>query len=106
MENEARLLNGIPYSWGGGHQNPAWVVSSGYDCSGFVSDILHSAGYLSSPQTTQTLPAAKGLYLPLKTSRGVVGVLGVHPADPDSLASPERLHFLEAFANQIALAVE
>jgi two-component system sensor histidine kinase KdpD len=57
-------------------------------------------------KTTQTLPAAKGLYLPLKTSRGVVGVLGVHPADPDSLASPERLHFLEAFANQIALAVE
>jgi len=57
-------------------------------------------------KTTQTLPAAKGLYLPLKTSRGVVGVLGVHPADPESLASPERLHFLEAFANQIALAVE
>ena len=57
-------------------------------------------------KTTQTLPAAKGLYLPLKTSRGVVGVLGVHPADPDSLSSPERLHFLEAFANQIALAVE
>jgi two-component system, OmpR family, sensor histidine kinase KdpD len=57
-------------------------------------------------KTTQTLPAAKGLYLPLKTSRGVLGVLGVHPADPDSLASPERLHFLEAFANQIALAVE
>ncbi len=57
-------------------------------------------------KTTQTLPAAKGLYLPLRTSRGVVGVLGVHPADPDSLASPERLHFLEAFANQIALAVE
>ncbi len=41
-------------------------------------------------KTTQTLPAAKGLYLPLKTSRGVVGVLGVHPADPDSLASPEQ----------------
>ena len=57
-------------------------------------------------KTTATLPAAKGLYLPLKTSRGVVGVLGVHPADPASLVSPERLHFLEAFANQIALAVE
>jgi two-component system sensor histidine kinase KdpD len=57
-------------------------------------------------KTTNTLPAAKGLYLPLKTSRGAVGVLGVHPADPESLAAPERLHFLEAFANQIALAVE
>ena len=57
-------------------------------------------------KTTDTLPAAKGLYLPLRTSRGIVGVLGVHPADPESLVSPERLHFLEAFANQIALAVE
>jgi two-component system sensor histidine kinase KdpD len=57
-------------------------------------------------KTTGTLPAAKGLYLPLKTSRGAVGVLGVHPADPEGLAAPERLHFLEAFANQIALAVE
>ena len=57
-------------------------------------------------KATDTLPAAKGLYLPLKTSRGIVGVLGVHPADPRLLVSPERLHFLEAFANQIALAVE
>lgn len=57
-------------------------------------------------KTTDTLPAAKGLYLPLRTSRGVVGVLGVHPADPRLLISPDRLHLLEAFANQIALAVE
>lgn len=57
-------------------------------------------------RTTETLPAAKGLYLPLRTSRGLVGVLGVHPADPGLLTSPDRLHLLEAFANQIALAVE
>jgi two-component system sensor histidine kinase KdpD len=57
-------------------------------------------------KTTDTLPAAKGLYLPLRTSRGTVGVLGVHPADPRMLVTPDRLHLLEAFANQIALAVE
>jgi two-component system, OmpR family, sensor histidine kinase KdpD len=57
-------------------------------------------------KTTDTLPAAKGLYVPLKTSRGIVGVLGLHPADPQLLVSPERLHLLEAFADQIALAVE
>jgi two-component system, OmpR family, sensor histidine kinase KdpD len=57
-------------------------------------------------KTTDTLPAAKGLYLPLKTSRGIVGVLGVHPADPALLVAPEQLHLLEAFANQIALAIE
>jgi two-component system sensor histidine kinase KdpD len=56
--------------------------------------------------TTDTLPAAQGLYIPLRTSRGILGVLGVHPADPQLLLSPERLHLLEAFADQIALAVE
>ena len=57
-------------------------------------------------KTTDTLPAAKGLYLPLRTSRGVLGVLGVHPTDPAILTAPDRRHLLEAFANQIALAVE
>jgi len=57
-------------------------------------------------KTTDTLPVAKVLYIPLKTSRGIVGVLGVHPADPQLLVSPERMHLLEAFADQIALAVE
>lgn len=57
MVTTARLLNGMPYVWGGGHQN--WTISLGYDCSGFVSMVLHSAGFLKSPQTTQTLPFTK-----------------------------------------------
>jgi cell wall-associated NlpC family hydrolase len=61
MLNEAHLLNGLPYIWGGGHTEPAWVVSAGYDCSGFVSEVLHSAGYLTSPDTTQTLPGSAGI---------------------------------------------
>jgi cell wall-associated NlpC family hydrolase len=35
-----------PYLWGGGHGK--WV-DSGYDCSGSVSFVLASAGYLDSP---------------------------------------------------------
>ena len=35
-----------PYVWGGGH---ASFESSGYDCSGAVSYVLHAAGLLSSP---------------------------------------------------------
>lgn len=61
MRAEAHLLNGIPYLWGGGHGSPAWVVGSGYDCSGFVSEVLHAAGYLGGPQTTQTLPGLAGI---------------------------------------------
>jgi cell wall-associated NlpC family hydrolase len=61
MLAEAHLLDGLPYVWGGGHTEPAWVIGSGYDCSGFVSAVLHAGGYLSSPETTQTLPGAPGI---------------------------------------------
>jgi two-component system, OmpR family, sensor histidine kinase KdpD len=57
-------------------------------------------------QGTDTLPGATGLYLPLLGSRGTVGVLGLRPKDPRSLQAPERLHQIETFASQTALAVE
>jgi len=37
---------------------------------------------------TDTLPAASTRYMPLKTARGVVGVLGVKPSDPDRHLTP------------------
>jgi two-component system sensor histidine kinase KdpD len=45
-------------------------------------------------------------YQPLKTMRGVVGVLGVKPIDPDRHLTRDQLRTLDAFANQIALAIE
>lgn len=56
--------------------------------------------------TTDTLPAAKGIYLPLRTASGMLGVLGLHPAAPQQFLAPEELHFLEAYANQLALGIE
>jgi two-component system sensor histidine kinase KdpD len=55
---------------------------------------------------TDTLPESKGIYLPLKTAKGTVGVLGLHPAAPERLLDPEQLHLLETFANQLAVALE
>jgi len=55
---------------------------------------------------TETHAEAALRYQPLKTTRGVVGVLGVKPADPARHLSREQLRTLDAFANQIALAVE
>lgn len=53
---------------------------------------------------TATLPAASLHYLPLRTPRLVVGVLGVTlPAAPFAV---EQRRLLEAFANQGALAIE
>ncbi len=54
MKAKADELIGLPYVWGGGHGG--WQLVGGYDCSGFVSAVLHSGGYLGSPQTTDTLP--------------------------------------------------
>jgi two-component system sensor histidine kinase KdpD len=53
---------------------------------------------------TATLPGSVALYLPLLISRGAVGVIGISPGGGP--LDSERLHLLEAFANQIALAVE
>jgi cell wall-associated NlpC family hydrolase len=59
MINEANSLVGKPYVYGGGHSG--WGAQSGYDCSGFVSAVLHAGGYLSSPQDTVTLPSQAGM---------------------------------------------
>ena len=59
----ADSLLGKPYVYGGGH---AGFVSdetslSGFDCSGFVSAVLHAGGYLSAPVDTTALPDQAGI---------------------------------------------
>jgi two-component system sensor histidine kinase KdpD len=55
---------------------------------------------------TETLPEASMRYQPLKTTRGVVGVLGVKPIDPARHLTRDQLRTLDAFVNQIGLAIE
>lgn len=55
---------------------------------------------------TETLPAARARYLPLRTAQGTRGVLGVMPIDPEGSFTPDQQHLLNAFANQAALALE
>jgi cell wall-associated NlpC family hydrolase len=59
MTNMANSLVGKPYVIGGGHGG--WGPSSGYDCSGFVSAVLHAGGYLSQPVDTTALPSQAGM---------------------------------------------
>jgi cell wall-associated NlpC family hydrolase len=59
MVNEANSLVGKPYVYGGGHSG--WGSQSGYDCSGFVSAVLHAGGYLTSPVDTTALPSQPGM---------------------------------------------
>jgi len=67
----------------------------------WVFDNRHAAGL-----GTDTLPAAKALYLPMIASTGAVGVVGVLPDNPKNGFDTEDIHFLESFVNQTAMAME
>jgi two-component system sensor histidine kinase KdpD len=54
---------------------------------------------------TDTLPGAEGLYLPLNAEKVCVGVLAVKWIG-EPIRDPAQLHFLENFANQLAIAIE
>ncbi len=70
-----------------------------------VADWVFGHGQVAG-RGTDTLPNSAMRYLPLKTTHGVVGVLGVKPAATDRPLTRDQLRTLDAFANQIALAIE
>lgn len=53
-----------------------------------------------------TLPSASWLFLPMQTTRGPIGVLGVRMEGEDAPPTPEQSRLLEALAGQAALAIE
>lgn len=53
-----------------------------------------------------TLPGAKRLYLPLKTGRTPVGVVGLDNDKPGPLLTPEQRRLLDALTDQAAVAIE
>lgn len=59
MVRFADSVLGLPYVWGGGHGG--WGPQPGYDCSGFVSAVLHAGGYLSQPVDTSALVGQPGI---------------------------------------------
>jgi two-component system sensor histidine kinase KdpD len=56
--------------------------------------------------STDTLPGAEGLYVPLAGAAGPVGVAGVRAKDARRFQDPGTMRLLETFAGQAALAVE
>ena len=53
-----------------------------------------------------TLPTSLWLFLPLKTARSAVGVLGVQMLEDADLPSPAQMRLLETLADQAAIAIE
>ena len=87
------------------------VIAAGYPPEDQISDKDAAAADWTwtngrpAGRGSTTLPAADWLFLPLKTARSSVGVLGVQMAGQESL-SPEDTRLLEALADQGAVAIE
>ncbi len=61
---------------------------------------------LASGLGTDTFPEGEVRYVPLKTTRGVVGILGVRPYTRRRFLTPSQRQQLEGFANLSAMAIE
>jgi len=55
---------------------------------------------------TDTLPSARALFVPLKGSRGRVGVLAVYPSEQTRLGEPDERQLLDTFAGLVGSALE
>ena len=53
-----------------------------------------------------TLPGAKRLFLPMRTGRGLVAVVGLDSEKAGALLAPEQRRLLDALSDQSALAIE
>jgi two-component system, OmpR family, sensor histidine kinase KdpD len=55
---------------------------------------------------SDTLPGAKRLFLPMRTGRGAIGVVGIDSDKPGPLLTPDQRRLLDALIDQSALAIE
>jgi len=53
-----------------------------------------------------TLPGTRRLFLPIRTGRGAVGVVGIDKDEPGPLLTPDQRRLLDALTDQTALAIE
>ena len=57
-------------------------------------------------RAADTLPGAKRLFLPMRTARGTIGVVGIDRDKPGPLFTPDQRRLLDALIDQAALAIE
>jgi two-component system, OmpR family, sensor histidine kinase KdpD len=55
---------------------------------------------------SDTLPGAKRLFLPMRTGRGAIGIVGIDSDKPGPLLTPDQRRQLDALIDQGALAIE
>lgn len=93
---QAQAAKGYPYVFGGGHGS----FNGPYDCSGYVSAILHAGGFLSSPMAVQQGSGLYTLGAPGKGKYFTWGVEGTSGAAAHTMMSVKgpggKLGYFEA----------
>jgi two-component system sensor histidine kinase KdpD len=60
----------------------------------------------SAGRGSDTLPGANRLFLPMRTGRGAIGMIGIDSDKPGPLLTPDQRRLLDALIDQSALAIE
>jgi two-component system sensor histidine kinase KdpD len=55
---------------------------------------------------SETLPGAKRLFLPMRTGRGIIGIIGIDSDKTGPLLTPDERRLLDALSDQSAVAIE
>jgi two-component system, OmpR family, sensor histidine kinase KdpD len=93
-------------------ENGVLKITSGYPPEDMLDDgdLAAAKWSFENNRTTgrgsETLPGAKWLFLPMRTGRGAIGVIGIDSDKPGPWLTPDQRRLLDALADQGALAIE
>ncbi|SFP62466.1 two-component system, OmpR family, sensor histidine kinase KdpD [Mesorhizobium sp. NFR06] len=93
-------------------ENGTITVKAGYPPDDTLAEAdIAAAGWAwehnrAAGRGADTLPGAKRLYLPLRTGRTAIGVVGLDNDKQGPLLTPEQQRLLDALADQAAVAIE
>ena len=93
-------------------ENQTIAVKAGYPPEDMLDDAdLAAAKWAwqnnrAAGRGSDTLPGAKWLFLPMRTGRGAIGVVGIDSDKPGPMLTPDERRLLDALMDQAALAIE
>jgi two-component system sensor histidine kinase KdpD len=93
-------------------ENGFIAVKAGYPPEDMLDDAdLAAANWAwdnnrSAGRGSDTLPGAKRLFLPMRTGRGKIGIVGIDSDRPGPILTPDQRRLLDALTDQSALAIE
>ncbi len=88
------------------------VVKAGYPPEDTIGDADVAAAKWAwendrpAGRGSDTLPGAKRLFLPMRTGRGIIGIIGIDNNKTGPLLTPDERRLLDALIDQSALAIE